>query len=147
MKTNFPIEYPHFFTATMVDWKYLLNDDKHKEIIVQSLQFLVNNNRITLNAFVIMSNHIHLIWQSKFGFSIKDIQASFMKYTANQFRLSLISNQVQMLDEWKVNKYDRNQQFWKWEPLCIELRTHDVFVQKLDYIHYNPFKAGLCIYP
>ena len=123
----------------------MLADDKHKDIIVDSLQYLVNDKRIILNAFVIMSNHIHLIWQPTFGFTPSDIQASFMKYTALQLKRSLIISDSAMLAELKVNKYDRNYQIWKREPLNIELRTHEVFIQKLDYIHYNPVCAGLCI--
>ncbi len=123
----------------------MLADDKHKDIIVDSLQYLVNDKRIILNAFVIMSNHIHLIWQPTFGFTPSDIQASFMKYTALQLKRSLIISDSAMLAELKVNKYDRNYQIWKREPLNIELRTHEVFIQKLNYIHYNPVRAGLCI--
>ena len=100
-----------------------------------------------LNAFVIMSNHIHFIWQPMFGFTPSGIQASFMKYTAQQLKGSLIKNDDAFLAEFKVNKYDRDYQIWKREPLSIELRTSEVFNQKLEYIHYNPVKAGLCNYP
>ena len=147
MQPNFPIEYPQFYTATILEWKHLLAEDKQKEIIIESLQFLVKDKRIILNAFVIMSNHIHLIWQPMFGFTPSDIQASFMKYTAQQLKRSLINNDSAMLAELKVNKYDRTYQVWKREPLSIELRTHEVFMQKLEYIHYNPVSAGLCIHP
>lgn len=51
----------------------MLADDKHKDIIIDSLRFLVTEKRIELNAFVIMSNHIHLIWQPMVGFSPSDI--------------------------------------------------------------------------
>ena len=51
-----------------------------------------------------------------------------------------------MLGEFKVNKGDREYQVWKREPLGIELFTPEVFCQKLDYIHNNPVKAGLCKY-
>jgi REP element-mobilizing transposase RayT len=94
-----------------------------------------------------MSNHIHLIWQPMFGFTPVDIQASFMKYTAQQLKRSLMINDSAMLEELKVNKYDRTYQVWKREPLSIELRSHEVFIQKLAYIHYNPVRAGLCINP
>ena len=46
-----------------------------------------------------------------------------------------------------MNKYDREYQIWKREPLSIELFTEAVFMQKLEYIHYNPVEAGLCVYP
>ena len=60
---NFITEYPQFFTATIQNWKRILAPDKCKNIIIDSMRFLVTANRIKLNAFVIMDNHIHLIWQ------------------------------------------------------------------------------------
>jgi REP element-mobilizing transposase RayT len=147
MQPNFPIEYPQFYTATIFEWKHILAYEKHKDIIIESLQFLVKDKRIILNGFVIMSNHIHLIWQPMFGSTPADIQASFMKFTAQQLKRSLMVNDVAMLEELKVNKYDRTYQIWKREPLSVELRTHEVFIQKLDYVHNNPVRAGLCIHP
>jgi len=147
MQPKFAIEYPQFYTATILEWKHLLTNDKHKDIVIESLQFLVKEKRIVVNAFVIMSNHIHLIWQPMFGFTLTDIQSSFMKNTARQLKHSLSKNDTGMLAEFKVNKYDRTYQIWKREPLTIELRTHEVFMQKLEYIHYNPVRAGLCINP
>ncbi len=120
MQPNFPIEYPQFYTATILEWKHLLTDDKNKNIIINSLQFLVNEKRIILNAFVIMSNHIHLIWQPTFHFTLTDIQSSFMKYTAQQLKRSLGDSDKVMLEEFKVNKYDRTYQIWKRESLSVE---------------------------
>jgi hypothetical protein len=36
---------------------------------------------------------------------------------------------------------------WKRESLSIDLFTPSAFDQKLNYIHYNPVKVGLCSYP
>ena len=141
----YPEHWPQFFTATINNWQHLLADDKNKDIIVDSLKFLVAEKRIELNALAIMSNHIHLIWQPLFGFTPTDIQSSFMKYTAQQLKRSLIENNMEALASFKVNKYDREYQFWKRDSLGIELISPAVFEQKLNYIHYNPVKAGLCI--
>jgi putative transposase len=54
--------YPQFFTATILDWKSLLKEDKYKDINVSSLQFLVKNKRVKVFSFVIMPNHLHPIW-------------------------------------------------------------------------------------
>src|SRR5690606_17616913 len=81
------------------------------------------------------------------GFTPSDIQASFMKYTAQQLKRTLIKNDTETLANFKVNKYDREYQIWKREPLSIELISEDWFRQKLEYIHYNPVKAGLCEKP
>ncbi len=59
-----------------------IKQDKYKEIITLSLEFLVKEKRIKVYAFAIMSNHIHIICQVQPGFLPKDIQLSFMKYTA-----------------------------------------------------------------
>ena len=147
MNQSYPEYWSQYFTATIYEWKHLLADDRHKDTIVNSLKFLVTKKRIELNAFVIMSNHLHLIWQPLFGYTPSNIQASFLKYTGQQLKRSLTENNVSLLADFKVNKYDREYQIWKRESLSIELRTPAVFNQKLDYIHYNPVRAGLCIYP
>ena len=38
---------------------------KYKEVNLESLQYLSNENKIDVFAFVIMPNHIHLIWRTK----------------------------------------------------------------------------------
>jgi len=82
-----------------------------------------------------------------FGFTPSDIQASFMKYTAQQLKRLLIKNDKTTLEQFKVDKYDRTYQVWKREALSVELRTAAVFDQKLEYIHCNPVEAWLCVNP
>lgn len=144
-------EYVHYpamyFTATIHEWKPLLINDSYKDIIIDSLQTLVSKKRIELNAFVAMNNHIHLIWQSLQNFTPSQNQASFMKFTARQLLLSLFKDDKDLHASFKVNKYDRDYQVWKREPLSIELLNKTMFIQKLEYIHYNPVRAGLCDVP
>jgi putative transposase len=144
---SYPEHWPQFYTATVLEWKPLLQPDKYKDIIIGSLQYLVKEKRIVLNAFVIMNNHIHLIWQALKRESPATIQFSFMKYTAQQIKFDLQSNHPDILSEYRVDAKDRAYQFWERNSLGIDLYTPEVFRQKLDYIHYNPVKAGLCKLP
>ena len=112
MNFSYPIHWPQYFTATISNWGHLLKEDNHKDIIIDSLQYLTSSNVITLNAFVIMSNHIHLIWQALPGFTPSAVQSSFMKYTANRLKKSLTIYDPQQLELYKVNKYDRKYQFF-----------------------------------
>ena len=64
MNSEYTVYAAQYFTATIYLWQAVLADDNHKDIIIDSLQYLVNDKRIELNAFVVMSNHIHLIWQA-----------------------------------------------------------------------------------
>ena len=141
------IESPQFFTATILEWKRLLKPDKYKEIILSSLEFLVENKRIQVNAFVIMDNHIHLIWQMMAGIKPEAVQRDFMKYTAQKIKQDLLKFHPAVLAHFKVNAKDREYQFWERNALSVELKTLEMFKQKLAYIHYNPVLAGLCNLP
>ena len=147
MTFPYPTEWPQYFTATIRNWLPLLATDKYKNIITESLHFMVVDKRIELNAFVVMDNHIHLIWQPLPGQSLSSIQLSFMKFTAQQIKFALAIDNPDLLGQCKVNKSDREYQIWKRKPLSIELSSQKVFMQKLEYIHYNPVAAGICIYP
>ena len=139
--------YPDYFTATILEWKHLLKQDKYKNIIISSLEFLVKEKRIKVYAFAIMSNHIHVIWQVQSDFQPKDIQLSFMKYTAQMIIKDLRNNHQEVLEIFKVKASDRKYQIWERNPLSVSLWSQPVFKQKVDYIHSNPVVAGLCQFP
>ena len=94
-----------------------------------------------------MNNHIHLIWQALQNYIPSQNQASFMKFTAQQLLRSLIKDDKDSHASFKVNKYDRDYQVWKREPLSVELLNKTMLIQKLEYIHYNPVRGGLCELP
>jgi REP element-mobilizing transposase RayT len=131
-------EYPQFFTATILQWKKLLQQDKYKDIIMNSLKFLVTNKRIILYGFVIMPNHIHIIWQMCSGIKQPDVQRDFLKFTAQQIKFDLQQNHPDLLMQFKVNVKDRSYQIWEHRPLSVSLVSGSMLEQKLDYIHRNP---------
>jgi REP element-mobilizing transposase RayT len=58
---------PHFTTATVVDWVDIFTRKIYKDIAIDCLEYCVQNKGMILYSYVIMSNHIHLIIQSKDG--------------------------------------------------------------------------------
>jgi len=144
---QFPIEHPQFVTATIYEWKHLLKPDKYKKLIIDSLSFLVQKKRVLIFGFVIMNNHLHIIWQVQEPFKRDAVQRDFLKYVAQQIKFDLVANHPKVLKHFEVNKKDRKYQFWKRNALSVDLYSPGVFIQKLDYIHMNPVKAGLCTLP
>jgi len=140
---------PQFFTATNLEWKHLLKEDKYKDIIIDSFRFLVKNKRVEVFSFVIMPNHLHLIWQIQPGHKQKNVQRDFLKFTAQQIRFDMQINHIEWLKEFEVNAKDRRYQFWERNPLSIDLYGDQVFLQKMNYVHYNPTqpKWQLCASP
>ena len=52
----------YFWTATINNWKHLLETDAMKMEIISSLQWLKARELISVYAYVIVPNHMHLIW-------------------------------------------------------------------------------------
>ena len=132
--------HPQFFTATILEWKPLLKEDAFKDIVIKSLLFLCNEKSIVVYGFVIMPNHIHLIWQIQDGYKREIIQMRFLKFTAQQMKFRLLDTKDKRLSWFFVNAKDREYQFWERNSLSVDLWNPEVFMQKLDYIHNNPLK-------
>jgi putative transposase len=147
MQDSYPEYWPQFYTATVRNWLPLLADDNCKQIIMESLNFLVKQKKARIDAFVIMKNHIHLIWQPLPPYSLSRLQLIFMKFTAQKIKFYYMKNDPELIEKYRVNLTNRKYQIWKREALSIELFTPAVFHQKLEYIHQNPVKAGLCKFP
>lgn len=129
-----------FFTATILEWKHLLEPDKYKQIILDSLHYLVEQNRVHVYGFVIMPNHLHLLWKMKVPHKREDVQRDFLKYTAQQIKHDLVINHPQVLEKFRVNARDRKYQLWERNPLSIYCYSIPVTEQKLAYIHNNPIQ-------
>jgi putative transposase len=139
-------DHPDFITVTCLEWKPILQEDRFKEIIISSLSFLSKANRVTVYAFVIMDNHFHLIWQIMNEHTREAVQRDFLRYTSQQILKVLRNEQSPMQQDLVVNSRDRKHQVWERNSLSISLWSSKVLWQKIDYIHQNPVKAGLCKY-
>jgi putative transposase len=109
-----------------------------KDIIIESLKFLIKEKRVRLFVYVIMPNHIHLIWQIREPHILPYIQRDFLKFTSQQIIKILRKNNPELLEQLKVNAADRKYQVWEKNPLSVELVSEKVIQQKTDYIHLNP---------
>jgi REP element-mobilizing transposase RayT len=64
---------PYFLTWTIVDWIDIFTRQRYREIIIESLKYCVARKGLVLHAYVIMSNHMHLIVNASQGFALSDI--------------------------------------------------------------------------
>jgi REP-associated tyrosine transposase len=133
--------YVQFFTASILKWKPLLLNNDYKEIIIRSLEFLTINKRVKVFGFVIMPNHIHLLWQVSRPHELRNVQRDFMKYCSQQIQKDLRTNDPLIHKEYEVNLKDRKFQIWQRNPLSVDLFSRKVIEQRLDYIHNNPVQG------
>lgn len=126
----------------------MLEEDAVKDIITSSLSFLVKAKRVDIYSFVIMSNHLHIIWRIKNGHKQSDVQRDFLRFTGQKIKFYLLdNNKNELLEKLEVNHHNRQYRIRLPKSLSVELWTKEVFLQKLKYIHDNPVKAGLCKLP
>ncbi|MFT3946258.1 MAG: transposase [Agriterribacter sp.] len=137
-KSHIRIGEIYFWTATINSWMKLLLNDQYKDIIISSFRYLSNAGKIDVFAFVIMPNHIHVIWRINAMNGKETAQGSFLKYTAHEFRKYLLRENRAMLSLYAVDASNKLHEFWQRDPLAIHLYSREVACQKLDYLHRNP---------
>ena len=138
------IYYPVFFTATIRHWKKLLKPDKYKEIILEQLREQIKKNQLIVYAYCVMDNHIHIIWQVKGDIDPSEVQKQFLEGCSKHIKKDLEIHHPNVLVLFKSSQKDRSHHFGKRHARSVELYDDAIFQQKVDYIHINPLKSGLC---
>lgn len=129
----------YFYTATIHNWLPLLQPNSNKQVITDSLKFLSDKGLITVYAFVIMPNHIHLIWQQNATNGGETAKGSLLKHTAHVFLKQLQA--ANATAPYIVNAANKKHEIWQRDSLGIEIYSRAVAQQKLEYIHFNPVKG------
>ncbi len=126
----------YFWTATIHNWLTLLEANENKDLIVDSLKHLSDEGYITIYAFVIMPNHIHLIWRLEKLNGKETPKGSFLKYTAHKLLTQLQNDNKTSM--YRVNLANKKHEIWQRDALGIEIISREMAIQKLNYIHFNP---------
>ena len=130
----------YFWTNTIKGWKHLLKPDHFKLIIMHQLQWLVERKKIAVYAYVVMPNHMHIVWELLEMNGKEKPHASFNKWTSSQFLKKLRSNNPEQLVEFIEVTNERNHRFWQRDPLAVLMDSVRKVEQKIDYIHLNPLQ-------
>ena len=111
----------HFITATVVDWEAVFTRKPYKDVVIESLAYCIKEKGMFLYGYVIMSNHVHLVIQSKTG-KLSDLNKIFKKFTAKNI-LGKIINEPESRREWLLERFkkatethsrNKNYQFWQY---------------------------------
>lgn len=147
---------PHFITFSTVDWIDVFTRDIYREILIDSIKYCQKNKGLCLNAWVIMTNHLHLIMSGRKQKLISDILRDFKKFTSKQILQAIENNPKESRKNWllymfgragKRNSNNEDFQFWQQDYHPIELNNPEILRQKLDYLHENPVRAGFVYEP
>jgi len=141
----------YFLTATIVDWVDVFTRVAYKEIVINSLKYCMEEKGLIVYAYCLMTNHLHLIADTKEGFHLAHIIRDFKKFTSKQLYAAINEN-PESRKEWLLNRFEfaasyksnyKNFQVWQEGNYPVELHSNKFIFQKLDYIHQNPVRAGI----
>ena len=107
-----------------------LNHPEIAALVRDALRYF-GGERYHLHGWVIMPNHVHVLVTLRDDYSLSGVVHSWKSYTAQ-----------------RANKIlGRNGAFWYVDYFDRFIRNEKHFATTLDYIHWNPVKAGLCAEP
>lgn len=101
-------------------------DDPIPLVVMTTLKWLHDNNRIQCHGFTIMPDHVHFIFTLLDGQKLSDVMRSFGSFTSREIN-RLLNRTGQY---WQKGYYDR------------QIRNQDRFVNQLQYIYENPIRKG-----
>jgi REP element-mobilizing transposase RayT len=141
----------YFVTFAVVDWVDVFTRDVYREIFIDSLNWSVKNKGLVVYAWVLMTNHVHLIVSRKGENRLEDIFRDIKKFTSVKIVHEIKQNTTESRKEWmlrifrengELNSQNEKYQFWQHGNHPIELNNNQILEQKLEYLHNNPVKHG-----
>jgi REP element-mobilizing transposase RayT len=144
-------EKPHFITFSVINWIDVFSREAYKEVFNESLKYCIDNKGLVLHAWVIMSNHVHLIASATPGYQLADIIRDMKKFTSRAIIAAIQDNIQESRKDWLLwmfkragerNSNNNTYQFWQQDNHPIELSSNEMMDQRLTYLHENPVKAG-----
>ena len=144
-------EAAYFVSFAVVKWLNVLEEEKYKKIILDCLTFCQKEKGMEIYAWVIMTNHLHLVFRSvgkqKPGLLLGD----FKRFTSNAIVKAIKENPDESKRQEWLNQFQKaankssnvnHYQFWQHDNHPIEIYSYKFVAQKINYVHNNPVKAG-----
>lgn len=119
----------------MVDAEYgsCLLRQPEVAMMVQNALLYFEGERYRMLAWVVMPNHVHVLFQTMNGWTMAKVVASWKTWTGKHIH--------QRQDgAWRAQSYTR---VWHREYWDRFIRNEQHFSNAVQYIHQNPVKAGL----
>ena len=89
----------HFVTLQVVEWIDIFSREVYRKIIIENLEYCIKNKGLVIYAWVIMSNHVHLLLREKQLGDISTIMKRLLTKYAMYFNRQY-ENGSNMLSMW-----------------------------------------------
>jgi putative transposase len=148
-KSNEPNTF-HYVTLVTHNRVPVFRSERACEIFVDVLSEVRERFPYKLIGYVLMPDHVHAIVNNRSG-TISDWLHRVRGNSARKILEWLREGQYLMSLKKLALAYPQKRQhthaLWQKDPSVIDLWSHKFIRQKLNYLHLNPVRAGLCEHP
>lgn len=146
----------YFVTTSTVNWVDVFTRIEYKQVVIDSLKHCMANKGLKVHAWVLMSNHMHLIVSAEDSLTLAATFRDLKKYTAHTLLEMINDNPQESRKEWLLRMFaiegkrqpdSRVNKFWQEGVHPKELDTPEMVENALNYIHQNPVKQGIVFEP
>lgn len=103
----FPSDTIYFITITVIDWVDVFTRDEYKSIVAESLDFCRRKKGLNIHAWVLMTNHLHLIVSHEIDNEhLWDVIRDFKKFTSKAVISAIIDNPVESRKRWILKHFE-----------------------------------------
>ena len=136
----------HYVTFTVHQWVDVFTRSAYTEILLNSIKHCQKNRGLEVYAWVIMSNHCHLILKAEKG-DLSDIIRDLKKFTSKSIYQAIKNNKQESRRKWLLLTLSYEGRVWFWEEGYhgIEIESDRMFESKVGYVHQNPVRAGIVL--
>ena len=132
----------HFVTFSCYKRRALLQPDISKRIVIGMMHSQLKKQNGFCSGFVIMPDHVHaIVW-----FDSPNQLSTFMKQWKQRSSVKLKALIINNLDHY-ASKIDVGEPIWQRKYYSFNLYSQSKMLEKVDYMHRNPVRAGLVDYP
>ncbi|MBC7915296.1 MAG: transposase [Pyrinomonadaceae bacterium] len=135
----------HFVTFTVHQWVDVFTRQTYVDELISNLQYCQKEKGLEIFAWVIMSNHCHLILRATGNNRLSDIIRDLKKYTSKSIYRAIKENMQESRKNWLLKVLSHEGKVWFWEEGYPgeEIVSMEFFESKVNYIHLNPVRAGI----
>jgi len=148
-KSNEPNTF-HYVTLVSHNRVPVFRNDRACEIFIDVLRETREKYPYKLIGYVLMPDHVHAIINNRSG----TISDWLRRVRGNSGRkiLAWLREEQHLTSLAKLalahpQKRQNTHAVWQKDPSVIDLWSHKFILQKLNYLHLNPVRAGLCQHP
>jgi REP element-mobilizing transposase RayT len=138
----------YYLTSVAHNRLPVFQSDKIKQIVCDALDEARRSGGIMIFAYVIMLDHTHLLTDSTR--EIKDVLRFLNGISARRVINYLKENNfISSLEKLRIAERADEQKYslYQHHPNAFRITGEDAFMQKVNYIHLNPVRAGVVEHP